>query len=170
LLAEQPIRVGDIIVVDGVQGTVEHIGPRSTRIKTDANHEMIVPNSKVLSDKLTNLTLSDALVQTTVAVTLTNKMPVAQAKLLLLQAALSSTNVLQEPCPVVLFKQFGASSMDFELHFWLQLDDEMRAAITQSEVREAINDLFQQYDAQPTISNVASDKAPMVATRKANAA
>ena len=41
--------------------------------------------------------------------------------------------------------------MDFELHFWLQINDDMRAAIAQSEVREAINDLFQQIDAQPTI-------------------
>lgn len=171
LLAEQPIRVGDIIVVDGVQGTVAHIGPRSTRIKTDANHEMIVPNSKVLSDKLTNLTLSDALVQTTVAVTLPNKLPVAQVKVLLLQAALSNRTVLREPCPIVLFKQFGATTMDFELHFWLQLDDEMRAAIAQSDVREEINELFQQYNAQVTISNV-SPPGPAAAppVRKSNAA
>jgi small-conductance mechanosensitive channel len=170
LLAEQPIRVGDIIVVDGVQGTVAHIGPRSTRIKTDANHEMIVPNSKVLSDKLTNLTLTDALVQTTVAVTLPNKMPVPQAKVLLLQAALSNRTVLRDPCPIVLFKQFGATAMDFELHFWLQLDDEMRAAIAQSDVREEINELFQQYGAQAAISNVAPADAPAMTVRKSSAA
>lgn len=170
LLAEQPIRVGDIIVVDGVQGTVDHIGPRSTRIKTDANYEMIVPNSKVLSDKLTNLTLSDTLVQTTVAVTLPNKMPVAQAKVLLLQAALSHYTVLRDPSPIVLFKQFGATTMDFELHFWLQLDDEMRAAIAQSDVREEINELFSQYGATAAISDVAPGAAPSLAPRKSNAA
>jgi len=166
LLAEQPIRVGDIIVVDGVQGTVAHIGPRSTRIKTDSNYEMIVPNSKVLSDKLTNLTLSDTLVQTSVAVTLPNKMPVAQAKVILLQASLSNRTVLREPCPIVLFKQFGATSMDFVLHFWLQLDDEMRAAIAQSDVREEINELFLQCGAQPAISDVPTAVPP----RQANAA
>ena len=157
ILAEQPIRIGDIVVVDGVQGTVGHIGPRSTRIKTDANHEMIVPNSKLLSDKVTNLTLSDSLIQTTVAVTLPPKMSVRDAKQLLLAAALSQPMVLHEPLPIVLFKQFGASSMDFELHFWLQLIDEMQAAVAQSEVREAINDLFLQRDAQPTIDNLSAD-------------
>jgi potassium efflux system protein len=170
LLAEQPIRVGDIIVVDGVQGTVAHIGPRSTRIKTDSNYEMIVPNSKVLSDKLTNLTLSDTLVQTSVAVTLPNKMPVAQAKVLLLQAALSHYTVLREPCPIVLFKQFGATSMDFVLHFWLQLDDEMRAAIAQSDVREEINELFNQYGAQAAISDVKPASVSSMAPRASNAA
>ena len=95
ILAEQPIRVGDIIVVDGVQGTVEHIGPRSTRIRTDANHEIIVPNSKLLSDKVTNLTLSDNLIQTTVAVTLPLKISVQQARCLLLQAALARKRAAQ---------------------------------------------------------------------------
>jgi potassium-dependent mechanosensitive channel len=170
LLAEQPIRVGDIIVVDGVHGTVNHIGPRSTRIKTDANHEMIVPNSKLLSDKVTNLTLSDKLVQTTVAVTLPSKMPVRQAKLLLMQSALSHPAVLKEPRPIVLFKQFAAASMDFELYFWLQLDDEMRAAVAQSEVRESINELFQQNDAQPSISAAPTAGTPPAAMRRANAA
>jgi small-conductance mechanosensitive channel len=151
LLAEQPIRVGDIVLVDSVQGTVEHIGPRSTRIRTDANHEMIVPNNKLLSDKVTNLTLSDNLIQTMVAVTLPAKMSVPQARCLLLEAAVSHTSVLGDPQPIVLLKQFGASSMDFELHFWLKIDDDMRASIAQSEVREAINDLVQQFDAQPSI-------------------
>jgi len=154
ILAEQPIRVGDVVVVDGVQGTVKHVGPRSTRINTDANHEVIMPNSKLLSDKVTNLTLSDSLIQTALAVTLPLNLGVQQAKKILLQAASSHRTVLQEPQPIVLFKQFGATSMDFELHFWLQLSDAMQAAIAQSDVREAINDLFLQNDAQPIIAAI----------------
>jgi len=137
-----------------VQGTVKHVGPRSTRINTDANHEVIMPNSKLLSDKVTNLTLSDSLIQTALAVTLPLNLGVQQAKKILLQAASSHRTVLQEPQPIVLFKQFGATSMDFELHFWLQLSDAMQAAIAQSDVREAINDLFLQNDAQPIIAAI----------------
>ena len=66
----------------------------------------------------------------------------------MLAAAISQPAVLHDPCPVVLFKQFGATSMDFELHFWLQLDDEMQAAIAQSDVREAINELFLEQNAR----------------------
>jgi potassium efflux system protein len=154
ILAEQPIRVGDVVVVDSVQGTVKHIGPRSTRIITDANHEVIVPNSKLLSDKVTNLTLSDSVIQTAVGVTLPLKVGVQQAKSILLQAASSHPTVLKKPEPIVLFKQFGATSMDFELHFWLQLSDTMQAAIAQSDVREAISELFQQNDAQPIIAAI----------------
>ena len=58
LLAEQPIRVGDLVEMEGVRGVVEHIGARSTRVKTISNHEIIVPNSILLENKVTNLTLS----------------------------------------------------------------------------------------------------------------
>ena len=175
LLAEQPIRVGDIILVDGVQGTVDHIGPRSTRIKTDANHELIVPNSKLLSDKVTNLTLSDSLIQAAIAVTLPGRMPIGQAKRLLLEAARSHPAVLNEPAPYVLFKQLGAASMDFELHFWLNLDDETRSAVTQSELRETISELFLQGDGPATIAAAAATPAaptagPAASSRRASAA
>ncbi len=171
ILAEQPIRVGDVVLVDGVQGTVEHIGARSTRIRTDANHEVIVPNSKLLSDKFTNLTLSDNLVQTTVAISLPLKLTVQQAKQLLLQAASSDPNVLNEPHPIVLFKQCGASAMDFELRFWVRLSDDMRVAIVQSEVREAINELFLRNDAPAIIAAAPLGAKPSSGgTRLANAA
>jgi potassium efflux system protein len=171
ILAEQPIRVGDVVLVDNVQGTVMHIGPRSTRIRTDSNHELIIPNSKLLSDKVTNLTLSDNLIQTAVVVSLPLTMTVPQAKQLLLQAATSHPSVLDEPRPIVLFKQFGISLMDFELHFWLKLNDDMRVAIVQSEVRETINELFRQVKAQPIIAAAPFFADPSSgATRSAKAA
>jgi small-conductance mechanosensitive channel len=170
ILAEQPIRVGDVVVVDGVQGTVRHIGPRSTRIITDANHEVIVPNSKLLSDKVTNLTLSDTLIQTAVGVSLPLKVGVQRAKSILYRAAASHPVVLQTPEPIVLFKQFGALTMDFELHFWLQLTDNMQAAIAQSDVREAINELFLQCDAQPIIAAIPMPTSPPAGTAGASKA
>jgi small-conductance mechanosensitive channel len=152
LLAEQPIRVGDVVTVDDVQGTVQHIGPRSTRIRTDSNHELVVPNSKILSDKVTNLTLSNNFVQTAIAVTLPMKIKLRQAKQILLQAAAANPGVLQEPRPLVLLKQFGSTSMDFELHFWLKLSNDMQVAIAQSDVREAVNELFEKCDTQAIIA------------------
>ena len=51
-----------LVEIEGVRGTIERIGTRSTRMKTIANHEIMVPNSQLLQDKVTNLTLSDDLV------------------------------------------------------------------------------------------------------------
>ena len=70
LLAEQPIRVGDMVEIEGIRGTIERIGARSTRMRTLANHEIMVPNSQLLQDKVTNLTLSDDLVRACIEVKL----------------------------------------------------------------------------------------------------
>ncbi len=103
-------------------------------------------------------------------VTLPLKVGVGRAKSILYQAAASHPTVLQTPEPIVLFKQFGALTMDFELHFWLQLTDNMQAAIAQSDVREAINELFLQCDAQPIIAAIpmpTSAPAGMASSTKA---
>jgi potassium efflux system protein len=123
----------------------------------------------LLSDKVTNLTLSDCLVQTTVLVTLPLKMTVKEAKGVLLAAALSQNSVLRNPYPIVLLKQFGATSMDLELHFWLQLHNEMQVALAQSDVREAINELCQEHDTQAAIANAPASGLPPLSSR-ANAA
>jgi small-conductance mechanosensitive channel len=52
-----------------VHGVVLHIGPRSTRLQTDANHELIVPNKTLIDEEVTNLTLSDNFVHSFVAIT-----------------------------------------------------------------------------------------------------
>src|SRR5205823_13283778 len=59
LLVERPIRVGDVIELDGMTGTVAQIGARSTKIATGVNHEIVVPNSKLLETSVVNWTLSD---------------------------------------------------------------------------------------------------------------
>ena len=150
LLAEQPIRVGDLVEIDGVKGTVEHIGARSTRVKTVSNHEILFPNSTLLEKKVTNLTLTDNLVQTAIGVSLRPTMTVDEARESLLRAASSHPKVLAQPAPVVLFKAFNSTSMAFELHFWLKLHDVMECRIVESDVRETINGFFRDTGAATT--------------------
>jgi small-conductance mechanosensitive channel len=59
LLAEQPIRVGDRVEVDGTSGDVVRIGGRSTWLRTNDNVVIIVPNSEFVSDRVTNWTLNN---------------------------------------------------------------------------------------------------------------
>ncbi|HSP18157.1 MAG TPA: mechanosensitive ion channel domain-containing protein, partial [Myxococcaceae bacterium] len=59
LLYERPIRVGDVIEVGASTGTVTHIGIRSSTIKTFDGAEVVLPNSNLVSNQLTNWTLSD---------------------------------------------------------------------------------------------------------------
>ena len=68
MLAERPIRVGDVIQLDDLYGTVCKIGTRSTRIITATNLEIIIPNSSFLENNVINWTLSDDRIRTSVKV------------------------------------------------------------------------------------------------------
>ena len=142
LLTEQPIRIGDVVQLEDVQGVVLHIGLRSTRLQTDANHELIVPNKTLIDEQVTNLTLTDNFVQVFVTVILDRSVPVVPAKWQMLEVAFSHPLVMKSPRPVVLLKEFDTYWSTFEVHFWLQHTSFMKCAIVQSEILEVISGLF----------------------------
>jgi small-conductance mechanosensitive channel len=144
LLAERPIRVGDVIQIDGATGKVTEIGARSTRITTGANMEILVPNSTFLQTNVVNWTLSNDVISSKVAVGVAYGSPARQVASLLLKAAQQNTDVLSEPGPGVSFTNFGDHALEFELSFWLRLSDSDRGKI-ESDLRFAIDDLFAEH-------------------------
>jgi small-conductance mechanosensitive channel len=141
LLAERPIRVGDVIELEGSSGTVTQIGARSTKIATGVNHEIIVPNSKLLETSVVNWTLTDDVVGTKVTVGTAYGSPTREVERLLKQAAVEHPKVLKRPEPEVIFADFGADALMFELRFWLNLR-ETRKVEVESELRFTIDELF----------------------------
>ncbi len=141
LLAERPIRVGDVIQIDGATGKVTEIGARSTRITTGANMEILVPNSTFLQTNVVNWTLSDDVISSKVSVGVAYGSPARQVAALLLKAAQQNADVLAEPAPGVSFTNFGDHALEFELSFWLRLSQSDRGKI-ESDLRFAIDDLF----------------------------
>ncbi len=141
LLAERPIRVGDVIQLDGLIGMVTQIGARSTKIATGANHEIIVPNSKLLETSVVNWTLSDDTICCTVTVGAAYGSPTREVERLLKQAAAGHEKILRDPAPEVIFADFGADALLFELRFWLHLRQTRKIEI-ESDLRFAIDELF----------------------------
>ena len=141
LLAERPIRVGDVIELEGCTGTVTQIGARSTKIQTSANHEVIVPNSKLLETSVVNWTLSDDTVGCTIKIGAAYGSPTREVERLLLVAAQQQPEVLKDPPPVVLFTDFAADALLFELRFWVHLRQTRKTEV-ESELRFAIDGLF----------------------------
>ncbi len=164
LLAEQPIRVGDHVEIDGTRGMVEAIGARSTRVRTIANHELIVPNSKILEDKVTNLTLSDNLIRTVIAVSLARTLTVEEVRWRLVQAAFSHDQVLAEPKPEALLVTFSKTDFSFELHFWLKMNDLMDCRVVESDVRQAVSNLLCDSDVVTTSPASPAAVPPAVVT------
>jgi len=144
LLAEQPIRVGDIVELSKVQGAVLHIGLRSTRLQTETNHEVIVPNKMLLDESVTNLTLSDNVVQLTVTVALERMPDVEKTKRDMLRIAFAHPLVVKSPQPVVLVTDFDSyyNQLTWEVHFWVQLTSFIKCAMVKSDVLERIAEQF----------------------------
>jgi small-conductance mechanosensitive channel len=144
LMAERPIRVGDVIEIEGNFATVEDIGPRSTRIRTGDNIHVLVPNSSFLEKNIVNWTLSDKMIRAHVTVGVAYGSPVREVEALLLQVVSENENVLKTPKPFVLFKDFGDNSLLFYLYFWVSMDTVTQRLIIESNIRFRIDDLFRE--------------------------
>lgn len=141
LLAERPIRVGDVIQLEGMIGSVTQIGARSTKIQTGLNHEIIVPNSKLLETNVVNWTLADDTVCSCVSVGVCYGSPTREVERLLKLAAVEHDKVLAEPVPEVLFADFGADALMFELRYWVNLRQTRKIEV-ESDLRFRIEELL----------------------------
>jgi potassium-dependent mechanosensitive channel len=119
LLFERPIKVGDMIVVDEDWGTVRKIGLRSTVIETFDNAELIVPNSQLIAEKVTNWTLTTTRARVILPVGVAYGSRLELVMEILKEAALNHPLVLDDPNPSTLFVGFGDSSLDFELRCYI---------------------------------------------------
>lgn len=118
LLIERPIKVGDRIELDDLQGEVVEIRARSTTVRTNDNVDIIVPNSEFVSSRVTNLSHNGDLVRFRVPVGVHYKSDVHRVESALLAAARECPDVVASPEPQVRFMGFGDSSLDFELRVW----------------------------------------------------
>ncbi len=144
LMAERPIRVGDVIDIEGTFATVEDIGPRSTRIRTGDNIHVLVPNSSFLEKNIVNWTLSDKMVRAHITVGVAYGSPVRKVEELLLRSVGEDGKVLNHPKPLVLFKDFGDNALLFHLYFWVSMESLVERLIIESNVRFRIDDLFRE--------------------------
>ena len=119
LLFERPIHVGDTVDVgNNLQGTVRRIGIRASVIHTGAGADIIVPNSHLVTDRVTNWTLSDRLRRVDLPIGVNYGADPKKVIELLEQVARAHKDVLPEPAPRALFMAYGDSSINFELRVW----------------------------------------------------
>lgn len=122
LLFERPIRVGDVVEVAGITGMVRRIGIRSSTIHTAEDAEVIVPNNELISNKVTNWTLSSSRRRVTIPVGVGCNSDLATVLKLLTSVAQTTPGVMSHPEPVAFFLGFGESTLNFELRFWATQD------------------------------------------------
>jgi potassium efflux system protein len=121
LLAERPIRPGDIIETEGVRCRVETIGERCTRVRRFDGIEILIPNSQLLEQSVTNMTHSDERMRASIKVGVAYGSPTRKVQEVLTQIAVEHPLVLKEPKPMVIFESLGESALNFVLFFWVDL-------------------------------------------------
>ena len=144
LMWERPIRIGDFLEMGEVRGTVESINTRSTCIRRVDGVRLLVPNSYLLENTVTNWTLIDRLVRTSVRVGVAYGSDVGLVTDLLKQAAEEHVEVLKDPEYSVIFDDFGDNSLVFELNVWALATAERGLRVIRSELRYRIDELFRQ--------------------------
>ena len=144
LIFSRSMQVGDVVEVGGTVGRVRKISVRATVVETYDNASIYVPNSEFVSGRLTNWTRSSRTTRRDVVVGVAYGSDTALVMKLLLNAANATDNILKYPTPVVLFSDFGASTLDFTLRFWVQ--DYDLAVSTSSNVRLAIERLLREHN------------------------
>jgi len=119
ILFERSLRIGDTVRVDGFEGIVVDIKTRYTLIRSLSGLESIVPNEKLITERIENLSLADPRVLLTTDVTVGYDSDVAQVERLLVQAAAGAERVLAEPGPAARLASLGADGLEFKLLFWI---------------------------------------------------
>ena len=142
LLAERPIKVGDWIKVSGGEGVVRKIRVRSTEIETFDRCSIIVPNSSLITEPVSNWYHSSRMGRLRLAVGVSYDSDPDEVERILLRCANSHPRALANPKPFVLFTGFGDNSLDFELRVYI--DDAGYLASTASDLRFAIFRAFKQ--------------------------
>ncbi len=144
LMAEQPVKVGDLIQMADIVGKIEEIGARSTRVRTFANIHVLVPNSYFLENNIINWTHSDKIIRGEVTVGVIYGSPTKEVRRLLMLAVREHKETLDYPKPYVFFNDFGDNALIFTIYFWITvqlINDKKRI---ESDVRFIIDDMFRE--------------------------
>jgi potassium efflux system protein len=135
LLFERPIKVGDIVEIEGSRGRVTSIGARCSEVRRFDGIDILVPNSTFLEKNVVNWTLADRLLRVTLSVGVAYGSPTREVHRIIKEAVEEHGRILKTPEPVILFEDFGDNALIFTVYFWIELTTHMDFRIVASDLR-----------------------------------
>ncbi|ROZ83561.1 mechanosensitive channel MscK [Pseudomonas neustonica] len=142
ILFERPVRIGDVVTIGPLSGTINRIRIRATTITDFDNKEIIVPNKNFVTEQIINWSLQDTITRVIIKVGVAYGSDVAKVRQLLMQIAANNARVLKDPEPMVLFLNFSDSTLDHELRVHVkELADRNQAT---DEINREIDRLFKE--------------------------
>jgi small-conductance mechanosensitive channel len=145
LLFERPVKIGDVVQIEDASGVVEHIGIRASIIRTPNGSEIIVPNGKLISERLTNWTLSNRRRTIELPVSVAQGADPERVIALLERIAAAHPLVTDEPPPEALVVKLSPEAVGFELRAstveierWMQIRSELAIHVSATLAAEKI--------------------------------
>ena len=160
LMIDRPFEIGDRISLDGSEnrtGDVVDIGLRSTRIKTEQNVYLTIPNAEFAKRDIYNFTIKDPTFRAYLPIGIAYESDYKKAKKAIMEAVKESPYVIQEKNNTVLLRGFGESSVDLELRVWVK--DARKRNLARSDIYERIIDSFADYGIEIPYKKVVSFQA-----------
>ena len=175
LLFERPVKVGDVVQVGDATGVIRRIGIRASVIRIADSSELIVPNGQLISEKVTNWTLSNRQRRVELRVGVAYGTDPTRVIELLTRVAATHPLVAQHPEPQTLMTEFGSDSLNFEVRFWtddfdqwLKIKSDVAVAINAALVEAKITIPFPQRDLH--LQSIDPSVAAALRTRRADSA
>jgi potassium efflux system protein len=153
ILLERPVRPGDTVTIGETSGEVLRIQMRATTIRDWDRKELIVPNKEIVTGRVVNWSLSDTTLRIVIPVGIAYGSDTELATEILSRIAAEHPKVLDAPKPQVIFSQFGASALVFELRVFVphsehsnRVTHELHSAIDRELRQAGIEMAFPQLD------------------------
>lgn len=144
LMAERPIKIGDIVEIEGERGRITEIGARCSRLTLFTGIDILVPNSSFLEKSVTNWTHADTKIRLSLKVGVAYGSNTRDVTRLIAKAIDDHGKIQKHPAPNVLFTDFGDSALVFEAFFWIDLKEEVDGRVVCSDLRHMIDRAFRE--------------------------
>jgi len=144
LLLERPLRLGDLVEVDGLRGRITEIGLRASTIRGGDGTESMVPNSRFLEGNMTNWTYSNQTHRQTIALGVAYGSPLRRVGEILSDVLTRHGQVLKVPPPQVYLDAYGDSSINFALNYWVEMTEETDSRRIKSDLLHMIDRAFEE--------------------------
>ncbi len=152
ILFERPVRIGDVVTIGNLSGTVSKIRIRATTITDFDRKEIIVPNKTFVTDQLINWSLNDTVTRVIVKIGVAYETDLPLARKLMMQAAEENPRVLRDPAPLLFFLTISASTFDYELRFHVRELGDRNAATDEILTRIALS--FREHNVEMAFNQV----------------
>lgn len=149
ILLERPLRVGDIVSINSIEGEVTHIGGRAVTVRTWDYMDLVVPNAEIFNKTFTNWTFKDNIVRTVANIKISRRDNPREVKIIIHDILAHNKNVLNDPAPEVMMKEMDEITMGFEIRYYVNIRQVASRVAVLSEILLTVWDEFAKHGIKP---------------------